>query len=114
MPFSPISVNTKTFNQAGDGRYMLSTVSFGQPQNYFSVKGGSRTRDGRAFSAAVSRILEKDVTVNGVTQRLSASVQLVIISPTTGFTSSELDGMISDIDLFITSGVLDRVMSGES
>lgn len=114
MPFAPITVNTKTFNQSGDGRYMLSTVTFGQPANYFTVKGGSLNKDRSAFTAAVTRTLEKDVTENGVTRRKSCSVQLIITSPNTGFTSTEIDGLASDIDQFLTSSTLDRVLNGES
>lgn len=114
MPFSPITVNTKTFNASGDGRYMLSTVTFGSPQNYFTVKGGSLTKDRKSVVATITRVLQKDVTVNSVTSRLSASVQLIISVPDTGFTSTEVDGMASDISEFITAAILDRIMSGES
>jgi hypothetical protein len=114
MPFSPITVNTKTYNQAGDGRYNLSTVTFGQPNDYFQIKGGSVTKDRRNIVAVVSRVLEKDVTVNGLTERRQASVQVIITVPTVGFTSSELDARQSDIDAFLTSAILDRLLAGES
>jgi hypothetical protein len=114
MPFGPISVNTKTFNEAGEGRYVLSTITFGDPSNYFTIKGGALTKDRKAVSAAVTRILEKDVTVNGETSRRSASVQLVMSIPPQGFTSTEIDVLASDISEFITSAVLNRILSGES
>lgn len=114
MPFGPISANAKTFNQSGDGRYMLSTVTFGQPANYFVVKGGSPNKDRSVITAAVSRVLEKDVTVNGVTSRRQAIVQTVITVPLAGYTSTEVDGLLSDNDVFLTPAILDRVMNGES
>lgn len=114
MPFGPITVNTKTFNQSGVGRYMRSTVTFGSPSDYFTIKGGSLTKDKQSVSAAVSRILEKDVQVNGITTRRSASVQLIIQTPQTGFTSADIDSMALEISEFITSAITDRLMSGES
>lgn len=114
MPFSPISVNSKTFNQAGDGRYNLSTLTFGNPLNYFNIKGASVNKDKTTLTGAVSRIIEKDVTVDGVTKRLSASVQLIITVPRTGFSSTDLDTAASDISEFLTSSTLDRILAGES
>jgi hypothetical protein len=114
MPFSPIVVNTKTFNQSGDGRYMRNTVTFGSPADYFTVKGGSLNKDRANITCAITRLLEKDVTVNGVTTRKSALVQTIITSPTTGFTSAELDAMVSDNSEFVTGAILDRILSGES
>lgn len=114
MPFGPIVVNSKTFNQSGDGRYNLSTLTFGQPSNFFSVKGGSLTKDRSNVVAAISRTFQKDVTVNGTTTRLSASAQLVITVPSTGFTSTEIDVLASDISEFVSASTLDRVLAGES
>jgi len=114
MPFGPITVLSKTFNQSGDGRYMRNSVTFGQPHDYFTIKGGSLTKDRQNISAAVSRILEKDITVNGNTSRRSASVQLVIQVPSSGFTSADIDSMTAEISEFVTQAITDRLMSGES
>lgn len=114
MPFGTITVNTKTFNQQGEGRYGLSTLTFGNPANYFTVKGGQLNKDRTTVTGAVSRVFQKDVTVGSATERLSASVQLVISVPRQGFTSTEIDVLVSDINEFITSANLDRVLSGES
>lgn len=114
MPFSPIVVNTKTFNQAGDGRYMRSTVSFGQPSDLLIVKGGTLNKDKQNITTAVTRALEKDVTVGTVTSRRVMTVQLVITAPTGGFTTSEIDACASDISEFLTTATLDRLLAGES
>lgn len=114
MAFPPITVNTRTFNQSSDGRYVLSTVTFGTPSNYIQIKGGSLSKDRKLITAAITRVLEKDVTVGTTVQRRSASVQCIIQVPATGFTSAELDAMASDISEFITVANLDRVLSGES
>lgn len=114
MPFGPITVNSKTFNQAGEGLYRLSTLTFGQPSNHFNVKGGSLNKGRSAVVTAVSRVLEKDVTVGSETKRLGANVQLVITVPPTGFTSTEIDVLASDISEFLTAATLDRLLGGES
>lgn len=113
MPFSPITVNTKTFVQSGTNRYMLNSVSFGQPLNYFKVSGGtSRAKEG-GVTASVTRVIEKDVVVAGSTVRKSCTVQLVIqTSPE--FSSGDVDVMASDISEFLTIATLDRVLNGES
>lgn len=113
MSFHPITVNSKTFNQAGDGKYMLSTVSFGQPLNYFKISGGSRNSKSGVTSAAISRVLEKDVVVDGRTIRRNMTVQ-VIVQLSDGFTSAEADTVLGDIDGFIAIGVLDRILNGET
>jgi|SwirhirootsSR3_FD_contig_31_26889584_length_3633_multi_10_in_0_out_0_2 hypothetical protein len=114
MPFGPISVNSKTFNAQGEGRYGLSTLTFGDPSNHFVVRGGQLNKDKSAYTAACTRVLQKDVTVGSATQRLQASVQLVITVPKSGFTSTEIDDLTSDINAFITGAILDRILSGES
>lgn len=114
MPFSPIVVNTKTFNQAGDGRYLLSTVSFGSPLEYLQIKGGSLTKDRQNIVWTVSKVLQKDVTVNGVTERRQSSLQLICTSPVTGFTTAEFDAGASDISEFLTTSTLNRLFAGES
>jgi hypothetical protein len=111
--FAPITVNTKTFNQAGEGRYLNALTGFGQPADYFLIKGGSRSKSGNTV-AAISRVTEKDVTVNGVTSRLSASLQLVATVPPNGFTSTEVDAMLLDISEFLTAATGNRWLSGES
>lgn len=93
---------------------MLSSVSFGDPVNYFAVKGGALNKSRSIVTAAVSRILEKDVTISGVTSRRSMSVQSIIQIPPVGFLSSEVDSLLSDIDSFVTGTVLDRLLNGES
>jgi hypothetical protein len=114
MPFAPIIVNTKTFLQSGDGRYMNDSVAFGDPADYFTVKGGSLNKDRRAITAAVSRVLEKDVTVGTGTERRQISVQLIIQSPTQGFTSTDVDDLASDISEFLDVTTLNRLLGGES
>lgn len=112
MSFHPITVSTKTWNEVGPGRYMDSAVSYGAPANYIQISGGTRNSKTGATSAAVSRVMQKDVVVGSTTTRQTASVQLVI-QLGSGFTSAEVDSMCLTISDFLTSAVLDRILLGE-
>lgn len=94
---------------------MLSTVNFGDPANYFTVKGGTLNRDRTHVVAAVSRILEKEVQVGIAEYRKDPlSVQLVISCPVRGFTAADVDTLAEEISTFLTSDNLDRLLNGES
>lgn len=114
MPFGPIVVNSKTFNQQGDGRYGLSTLSFGDPANYFTVRGGQLNKARTDIISAVTRTLQQDVTVGTSTQRLTATAQLIWTVPKQGFTSTNMDILTSDISEWVTAAILDRIYAGES
>lgn len=113
MPFSPITAQTKQYLQSGDGRYMLSSVTFGAPLDYFRVSGGSISAKTNAVNASVSRVLEKDVIVAGSTVRKSCTVQL-LIQASRDFTSANVDSLVADINEFLTTATLDRILNGES
>lgn len=112
MSFHPISVSTKTWNESGPGKYMDSTVTFGNPANYIQISGGKRNSKTLSTTTAISRVLQKDITVASVTKRYTASVQLVIQAPD-GFTTTELDAMVLSISDFITVANLERMLQGE-
>lgn len=112
MSFHPITVSTKTWNEAGPGRYMDSTVTYGSPLNYIQISAGTRSSKTKVTSGAVSRVFQKDVTVGSTTERRTASVQLVIQIPD-GFTAAEIDAMALTISDFLTVANLDRILLGE-
>lgn len=113
MSFHPITVSGKTWHEAGPGRYMDSTVTFGSPLNYIQISGGKRSVKSGITTVAVSRVLQKDIPLpTGSSQRKSASVQLVIQVPD-GFTTSELDGMADTISSFLTVPTLERLLQGD-
>lgn len=113
MPFGTITVNTKSYEPRQPGVYSLSTVVFGQPNNEFRISGGKQSKDG-LLRGSVTRLIEKDVVVNGQNLRKQASVTLSWATPTADFTGSELDGLISDISEFITAATISRINQGES
>lgn len=113
MPFGTIAVNSKNFEPRGVGRYVLSTVAFGDPSNEFRVKGAAKGKDS-LYRGSVARVLEKDVTVGSETTRKVASVALSLTIPSSGFTAAEIDAMASDISEFLTAATITRLLSEES
>lgn len=112
MPFGDIVSQTLTYSPRSPGIYSLSTLSFGDPRNEFSILGARAGKDGKLRSS-VARLLEKDITTNGVVSRQLMSVVLSIVSPASGFTSSEMDSAALDISNFLTSSIVTRLMQGE-
>lgn len=115
MSFHPISLTLPTatvWNESGPGKYMLSTVTFGSPADYISINPGSRSNKQARTNAAVSRLMQKDVTVNSVTSRRTMSMQLVL-QIDDGFTATELDNSLIQLNEFVTVASLNRILNGE-
>lgn len=113
MPFGDIISQSKTYSPRSPGYYVDNTLSFGDPLNEYRIKGATESRDG-LLRSTTTRVLQKDVTVEGETQRLQASVQLLIAVPQSGFTAAELDSLAEDISTFFTAGTITRLLQGES
>jgi hypothetical protein len=113
MAFGTITTNGKTFNSIGTGLYQLSTVVFGAASNLFKITGGKKANAKAPVGATISRHLEKDIVEGAVTLRKKASVVLQVTVPS-GFTTAEIDGMVTDIDLWVSTANLDRLLMGES
>jgi len=115
MSFHPIALTlptATTWNESGAGRYMLSTVTFGNPLNYINVSPGTRSSKVARTNAAITRFMQKDVTVGTVTTRRTMSMQLVL-QVDDGFTSLELDNSLIQLNEFVTVASLDRILNGE-
>jgi hypothetical protein len=91
---------------------MLNTVQFGEPENSFKLTPGSLTKSG-ITSAGISRHFEKDVVEGSDTTRRKASVVLQLSIPS-GFTTAEIDNLITDISTFLDPTTLTRILMGES
>lgn len=113
MPFGTITVGSDNYEPRSPGVYSKSTVAYNDPRNEFRIKGSVSAKGNRV--ASVQRIIEKDVTVNGVTTRYGSTVSLQITtSPVGGLTSTEADSAVADISTFLTSGTVSRLLQGES
>lgn len=111
MSFHPITLATKTWNEVGPGRYMDSSVTFGAPLNYIQLKPGSFNQKTKTTSAAITRVLQKDVTSGSAVTRNSASASLIYqFGP--GFTTAELDALASNISDWITVANLELLLLG--
>lgn len=113
MPFHPITLDTRTFNQAGVGLYSNSTVNFSSPIDLIKINGGKRNGTTRAVTATIQRVLEKDVTEGTDVFRRKATVTIQFSVPA-GFTSTEVRAMLGDGYTFASVSNLDRVFMGDS
>lgn len=117
MSFHPISTTVggaKTWNESGPGVYAESTVLFGQPKSYLKITRGTPNSKTGLTTCSMSRVLEKDVTINGVLSRKLMSVTLQISIPTiTDFTVANVDDAAGIISEFLTATTLDRILKGE-
>lgn len=113
MPFGTITVNSATYDPRQPGHYSKTDVTFGAPPNEFRVRGATQSKDG-VLRGSVTRLLEKDASVGDDTVRKQCVVTITVATPSADFTSSEIDGMISDISEFLTPNTLSRVLQGES
>lgn len=113
MAFNTLTVGANTYNSIGPGLYRLSTVTFGQPANDFKLVGGKRANKNAPTTAAITRIIEKDITVGSLIERRKFAASLNLSVPD-GFTDSEIDTGILSISDFATLVTITRLLMGES
>lgn len=117
MSFHPISTTVggaKTWNESGPGVYAESTVMFGSPRSYLKITRGTPNSKTGLTTCSISRILEKDITVNGIVSRKALSVSLQVSIPNVvDFTTANVDDAAGIISEFLTSATLDRILKGE-
>lgn len=113
MPYGNITAQTLIYEPRSAGKYTRSTVAFGQPDNSFVVRGANALSLD-PLRASVSRVLQKDVTVNGAVVRKTATVTLSIVAPPADFTAAEIDSLVADLSEFISTTTVTRLLMGES
>lgn len=113
MPFGNIVSQTKTYAPRLPGIYELNTVTFGQPRDFFDVRGASKGKDG-ALRGSIARVFQKDVDINGSMVRKQMALVLSIAAYEAGFTAAEIDSRIEDLSVFATADTITRIMQGES
>lgn len=113
MPFGNITAQTLTYEPRSTGKYTRSTVTFGQPDNSFIIRGANSLQTD-PLRASVSRVLQKDVTLGSASARKTATVTLSFVAPPSDFTPAELDSLATDLSEFITSSTVSRIFMGES
>ncbi|UHM27593.1 MAG: hypothetical protein SaLV5_gp2 [Sanya levivirus 5] len=113
MPFGTITAQAQNYEPRDDGHYVRSTVVFGAPDNSFVVRGASNPK-ADPIRASVSRVLQKDVVINGTTVRKTATMTISIVAPSVDFTANELDSLGQDLSDFLTPVTISRLLMGES
>lgn len=113
MPFGTITSDAKNYEPRVPGIYELSTVTFGQPRDYFEIRGGTRSKDG-TIRGSIARIFQKDIDINGTVMRKNLALVLSLSSYEAGFTAAEIDARIADISNFATTTTLTRLLQGEN
>lgn len=111
MPFGTITTQTLTYDPRSPGKYIRSTVNYGQPTNEFFISG-SRVGKDKKIRYSFGRVLEKDVVVNGVTLR-EGTVVTIAVQSTPNFTTTEIDSLITDCSEFATVATLSRMAQNE-
>lgn len=114
MTFSTLTIASDTFTSVGPGMYSKSTVGLGDPANGIKIAPGKKANARAPVTAAVTRYQEKDVTLAGIVQRLRLSVNVQISVPSSGFTSSEIDSLLSELNTLLTPEIITRIVLGES
>lgn len=112
MSFHPIVLGTNTWNQSGPpGRYILSTSTFGSVENSFRITGGRTNKKSGVTTAAVTRYLESDITIGGLTVRQPGVITLGFQVPK-GFPVQALDDMTGQLSDLVTLAFLNRLLDG--
>lgn len=117
MTFGPITTTLGDYIEVSPGKYVLSTIEFGDPVNYFQLSPGKHNSKTGLTTAAVTRVTEKDVS--DATDQLAesvrrkCSVQLVMQVPY-GYTASEVDFLATNISTFLTAETISLMLQGAS
>jgi hypothetical protein len=112
MSFHPLVQGTSTYNQTGNGKYTNATCVPGGPTDHWQIIGGKPTKQG-TINSSVSRVLEKDTTVNGVTTRDKLVVNIQIQQGKT-LTVADIDFLLGEVSDFLTVARITRLQLGES
>lgn len=114
MPFGTITSNAVTFTPRSTGVYVDSTVTFGNPTNEYRVRPATKPNADGKLRAAVSRITEKNVTVNGISKRDALATTISFVVPANGFTAAEIDAHATDLANFLTVDTITRILQQEA
>lgn len=105
-----------TYNQAGTGKYINANTTFGGVQDYYALSAVRKTKPiggaSTGYSFGINRYQEYDNTVGSVTTRLACRVRLVV-EIDDGFPLANVDAMLRQIDEFVSTANVTRILNGE-
>lgn len=114
MPFGNITANTVVYEPRNPGTYQKSGLGFQDPTNEFRIRPSLSVGKDGYRRAAVSKVLEKDVTSpSGADVRVMMMVTANITSKD-DFTAAEIDAALSDLNVFLDAPNLNRILTGEA
>lgn len=115
MSFGSITLGSTTFIEAGQGRYVDDSVSFGGPKNELKITPGSYNKKATppvtVFS--ISRLQEFPVTESGVTTNRRCQV-VTTYTLERGVTIANADALGDQISTFTGPTVLNQIANGAS
>lgn len=109
--FQSLVVGANTYVPTAPGYYSLSTRGFADPRNQFKISGGKLNAKTGRTTAAVSRLWETDVTVDGLVKRQLAEVA-IIMTVGRGITATNIDTLLNDLNTVIDPARLDQILQG--
>lgn len=113
MPFGQISSQSITYDPRSPGVYQKTGLAFSDPKNEFQLRGYTGSKDG-FLRSAVTRVLQKDVTVGSETLRKTATVEVrLVVEGGSGFTPTEIDSLATDCSNFLSTDTISRLFAGE-
>lgn len=112
MPFGTITSQTVSFGPRNPGIYADTAVTFGSPTNEFRIRPATAPSKDGNMRASITRVLEKDTGSPAV--RKACVVTLSINIPKSGFTSTEVDSLATDLSNFVTADTVSRILQGEA
>jgi hypothetical protein len=112
MPFGTITSQTVDFAPRSPGIYTDDSVTFGNPTNEYRIRPATAPNKDGNYRSSITRVLEKDLGDPAV--RKACVVTLSINIPNSGFTSTEVDSLATDISTFLTADTVGRILQGEA
>lgn len=113
MAFGSLTIDTDVYNSVGPGRYMLSTVGFGQPANMVRLSPGKKANSKAPTTSSITKYVESDIEVDGVTTRRSLSIT-VQVNMTEGFTTAQAVTHLNQLATLVAQeNFLTRLMLGD-
>lgn len=114
MPFGTITAQTITYEPRKPGIYQKTGLALGAPANEYRISGAS-PKGLKDLVFSVTRVLDKDVTINGtIVRKRALHTQTTTVPSDSTFTSAELASLCVDGQVFGTAANIVRMASGES
>lgn len=113
MSFSSITIGATTWVERSKGIYIPTTLNFGDPENYLSLRANSNSKQP---SVTVKRLKQIQVGTDPLTaKRISLLATLSLQMPLdANATPALMAGIIADIGTFASAANVGRLFQGES